>query len=121
LILNQDGSLNSTDNPAKPGDRITIFATGVGPVTFDHGFAVTANPVSVFIHLFYARGVAAVMRPVDGLPGDIYQLTVYLPSYEQIAADLPFFGPFRYPSQVGVILRLAGAASQYGLAISIAP
>jgi uncharacterized protein (TIGR03437 family) len=119
-ILNQDGSRNTPDNPAKPGDRITIFATGVGPVTFDHGYAVTANPVSVYVEIFYALGVAAVMGPVDGFPGDVYQLTVYVPDQAQLIAINPDLQNFQYPPQVGVTLKIAGGASQNGLALSIA-
>ncbi len=32
LILNQDGTLNSADNPADPGSIVSVFFTGVGPV-----------------------------------------------------------------------------------------
>jgi uncharacterized protein (TIGR03437 family) len=119
-ILNQDGARNTPDNPAKPGDQITIFATGVGPVTFDHGYAVTANPVSVYVDIFYALGVAAVMGPVDGFPGDVYQLTVYVPDAAQLVAINPDLKDFEYPPQVGVVLKIAGSSSQNGLALSIA-
>jgi uncharacterized protein (TIGR03437 family) len=108
-ILNQDGTMNSTSNPADPGDRITVFATGVGPVTFDHGYAVTATPVALWLYGdAYADGVAAVMGPMAGLPGDVYALTVYVPTHVVWAA------------QVGVVLKIGGGASQSGLAISIA-
>src|ERR1700722_18617622 len=30
-ILNSDGSINSVNNPAKPGDVISLFGTGGGP------------------------------------------------------------------------------------------
>jgi uncharacterized protein (TIGR03437 family) len=119
-ILNQDGTLNGTDNPAKPGDKITVYATGIGPVTFDDGFAVTATPVSLFVAGFYCRGVAAVMRGVTGFPGDVYQLTVYLPSYDDIVAINQDLKNYKYPPQVGVILRIAGGQSQDGLALSVA-
>jgi len=36
------GSFNSPSNPAKAGQLITIFATGVGPVSFTDG--VTSQP-----------------------------------------------------------------------------
>ena len=32
VALNQDGSLNSADNPASPGSTVTVFATGLGPL-----------------------------------------------------------------------------------------
>jgi uncharacterized protein (TIGR03437 family) len=31
--LNQDGSYNTADNPAAPGSIVTVFATGLGPIT----------------------------------------------------------------------------------------
>ncbi len=119
-ILNQDGTLNSTANPANPGDKITVYATGIGPVTFDNGFAVTSTPVSLYVAGFYCKGVAAVMRGVDGFPGDVYQLTVYVPSYADILAINQDLKNFKYPPQAGVILRIAGGQSQNGLALSIA-
>ena len=33
LALNQDGSLNSASNPAALGSIVTVFATGLGPIT----------------------------------------------------------------------------------------
>jgi uncharacterized protein (TIGR03437 family) len=120
LIVNQDGSMNGPDHPAQPGDKITIFATGVGPVSFDQGYAVTANPVGAFVEGFYCLGVAAVQGPVDGLPGDVYQLTVYVPTYAQLVAANPDLKTFKFPPQVGMVLKIAGESSQNGLAISIA-
>ena len=31
--LNQDGSINTADNPAAPGSIVSIFATGLGPIS----------------------------------------------------------------------------------------
>jgi hypothetical protein len=31
--LNQNGTYNSADNPAAPGSIVTVYATGLGPVT----------------------------------------------------------------------------------------
>ena len=31
-ILNQDGTLNSSDNPAHPGEIVSLYATGAGPL-----------------------------------------------------------------------------------------
>ena len=67
-ILNEDGTLNSPSHPADYGARITIFATGVGPVTFTNGYAETATPVSALVDGFYCLGVAALMGPVAGFP-----------------------------------------------------
>lgn len=118
-ILNKDGTLNSPANPALPGDRITIFATGVGPVSFTNGFAVTQSLVNVFVDGFYADGVAAVMGPVQGLPGSVYQITVYVPNPASQAATDPNLNGFKFPNPVGVTMQINGPYSQNGIELSI--
>jgi uncharacterized protein (TIGR03437 family) len=115
-IFNQDGTLNTPSNPAKPGDQITIFATGVGPVSFTDGYAVTASPVNVFIDGFYASGVAAVMGPVTGFPGSVYQITVVVPNFADANQDLK---NSTFPPLLGLVLQVAGSSSQIGLSISV--
>ncbi len=70
-ILNKDGTLNSPGNPASAGDPITICATGVGGMIFNNGYAVTNSAVNVFVGGVYALGIAAVLGPVPGLPGNV--------------------------------------------------
>jgi uncharacterized protein (TIGR03437 family) len=108
-ILNKDGTLNTPANPAAPGDPITIMATGVGPVSFTDGYAVTEFPVNVFINGVYCAGVAAVMGPMSGFPGNVYRITVYVPN-----------PGFKLPPLSGVVMQIDGARSQNGIAISIA-
>lgn len=110
-ILNQDGTLNTPSNPARQGTRITIYATGAGPLSIANGYAVTASPVSVFIDGVYCDGVAATVGAVSGFPGQLYQLTVIVPSFDN----------FLFPPLVGIVLEIAGSSSQNGLALSIAP
>jgi len=119
-ILNKDGTLNSPANSAALGDKITIFATGVGPVSFTNGYAVAQFPADVYIDGFHCDGVAAVMGSVAGLPGPVYQLTVYVPNPAAMAAANPNLLNFKFPPQVGAVLQINGATSQNGLAISIA-
>jgi uncharacterized protein (TIGR03437 family) len=119
-ILNKDGTLNTPSNPAATGDRVTVYATGVGPVSFTGGYAVTQYPSNLFIGGFYCAGVAAVMGPVAGFPGDVYQLTVYVPNPAALAASNPNVPNIPFPPSVGVILQIDGASSQNGIAISIA-
>lgn len=118
-ILNKDGTLNTPANPAAPGDPITIYATGVGPVSFTQGYAMTQFPVNVFVEGFYAYGVAAVMGPVNGFPGSVYQITVYVPNPAVLTASNPDLKNFKFPPLVGVTMQIDGATSQNGLAISI--
>ncbi|MGI8742772.1 MAG: SBBP repeat-containing protein [Bryobacteraceae bacterium] len=130
-ILNSDGSLNSPDNPAPVGSAITIFANGVGLVTFDGPYAVTAEPVSVFIDGFYANGISASIRQADGLSGSVYAISVYIPDPSQFAAQNPNLLNFKMPPQVSVLLvvgpvnrgnpAFSTSRSQQGLALSVKP
>jgi uncharacterized protein (TIGR03437 family) len=118
-ILNQNGTLNSPANPANEGAPITICATGIGVVTFDGGYAVTASPVSVYIDGFYADGIAATLGPRAGLPGNVYQISVYVPKPVDNAASNPNLQNFVMPPSVAVTLEVNGAKSQAGLALSV--
>ncbi len=110
-ILNGDGTLNSPSNPSSAGSAITIFATGVGALTMDRGYAVTPLPPSVYIDGFYANGIAAVSGPVPGLPGNVYQLGVYVPDPALLAKQNPNLQNFKLPAQVGVKLVLGTVSS----------
>ncbi|HLW76718.1 MAG TPA: IPT/TIG domain-containing protein, partial [Bryobacteraceae bacterium] len=118
-ILNQDGTMNSQGNPAAPGSRITLFATGAGSVSLTDGYAVTGSSSNVFIDGFYCDGVAAVMANVAGLPGPVYELTVIVPTSAQIAAINPDLKNFIFPPQSALVLKIAGANSQNWIAIWI--
>ena len=117
-ILNQDGTLNSPSNPAAPGEKITIFATGVGPMTFTQCCAVTEYPVNVYIDGVYCAGVRAIVGQVNGLPGSVYQITVYVPNPAVLFADTD--PGFVFPPLDGIVMQVNGVSSQPGIAISIA-
>jgi uncharacterized protein (TIGR03437 family) len=125
-ILNADGTLNSPSNPAMEGSKITIYATGVGPMTFSGGFAVTGAPVEVLIDGFLAPGIAAVLGPVPGLPGEVYQLSVKVPqpstfvntsylNFHLPAQSALTFVANSQPTSGGIV----DWASQTGLGISV--
>jgi uncharacterized protein (TIGR03437 family) len=118
-ILNKDGSVNSRENPAHEGDPITIFVTGMGPMSFDHGYAVTETPITVAVDGFYANGIAAVLGPVDSLPGDVYQVSVYVPRPSDFANDNPNLKGFIMPPQSPVNISVAGTVSQQGIFVSV--
>jgi uncharacterized protein (TIGR03437 family) len=117
-ILNHDGTLNAPSNPAAPGDRITIFATGVGPMTFTQCCAVTEYPVNVYIDGVYCDGVAAIVGQVNGLPGSVYQITVYVPNPVVLFANSN--PPFVFPPLDSLVMQVNGVSSQTGITISIA-
>ncbi len=119
-ILNQDGTLNTPSNPATLGEQITIFATGIGPVSFTDGYAVTALAGGVYIDGFYCNGVSAVMGPVAGFPGSVYQLKIIVPIPSSLVANNPDLQNFKFPPLVGLIFQIGGGTTQNGLSISIA-
>lgn len=49
VALNQDGTLNSTSNPAQAGSTITFWATGQGPASSDNTGAATGSQPGVQI------------------------------------------------------------------------
>ena len=131
-VLNSDGTPNSASNPAKPGSAITIYVTGAGQYTLNNGYAVAAEMPSVFIDNFYCNGIAAVIGPVAGLPGPVYQLSVYVPDPAVLAQNDPdlLLTNFQFPAQSPIQLVMgpvgtqgfAGSAmvSQTGVYINIA-
>ena len=103
-ILNSDGTLNSPSNPAAPGSAITIFVNGAGQYSLSNGYAVASETPAVFIDGAYCNGIAAVSRPVDGLPGNVYQLGVYVPDPAVLAQNDPDLKNFQFPPQSGIQL-----------------
>ena len=125
-ILNADGTLNSPSNPAMEGSKITIYATGVGPMTFSGGFAVTGAPVEVLVDGFLAPGIAAVLGPVPGLPGNVYQISVKVPQPSTYVNSS--FANYHLPAQSALTFVANGQptsggigdwASQVGVGISV--
>ena len=69
--LNQDGTINSAANPAPPGSIVSIFATGLGPITpqpNDGAIVEPPLPVNVLptkIGITGGGAIAQVFYPVD--------------------------------------------------------
>jgi uncharacterized protein (TIGR03437 family) len=116
-ILNSDGTVNSPSNPAAPGSAITILVAGAGQYTLSNGFAVTALMPAVFIDGFYCNGIAAIIGPVAGLPGNVYQLSVFVPDPAALANNNPDLKNFKFPAQSG-IQPLMGPANSMNFANS---
>ena len=68
LILNQDGTLNAKDNVARPGSIISLFATGLGPmspVPPDGSFAGTpASKPNLPLQVFLGTSTLGPFTPV---------------------------------------------------------
>ncbi len=128
-ILNSDGTMNSQSNPAAPGSAITIFVAAPGPYTVMNGYAVTEQTPAVFLDGgIYCDGIAAVIGPVSGLPGNVYQISVYIPTVASLAANDPDLTNFTYPAQTGIQIAMGPGyetavnpetASQNGIFVSI--
>lgn len=103
-ILNADGTPNSPLNPAAAGSAITLFVTGAGQYATSGGYAVTDLFPYVFVDVFFANGIAATIGPVQGLPGKVYQLGVYVPDPATLVAYNPNLKNFKMPPQVAVKL-----------------
>lgn len=122
-ILNSDGSLNSPTNPAATGSAITIFIAGEGQYSLTDGYAVTPQPPAVFIDGVYCNGIAARAGPVDGFPGNVFQLSVFVPDPLVLAQNNPGLKNFRFPPQSSIQVWMgptsSPALSQSGVLINI--
>ena len=114
LILNQDGTANSADNPASAGSVIVLYATGAGQISpaGQDGAVVTADrlpqpvlPVSATVggqaaKVLYAGGAFGM---VEG----VIQVNLQVPA-----------GAVAGPS-VPVVLRIGERTSQPGLTLAL--
>ena len=113
-IVNQDGTVNSADNPAAVGSYVSVYATGEGqtkPGGIDGKPGDTpaptpiAQPVTVTV-----GGLNAQVQYAGGAPGQLaglLQVNVQLPL--KIAA-----GP-----SVPIVLSMGGQASQASVTLSV--
>lgn len=64
--LNQDGSYNSASNPAAPGSIVSVWATGLGPITPAQpdgapiGLPLPANDLAFGVEAIYALGPSGI-------------------------------------------------------------
>lgn len=73
--LNQDGSYNTADNPTPPGSIVSVWATGLGPITPAQadgtpiGLPLPANSFTFGVEAVYALGPSGVVT--EFLPFDV--------------------------------------------------
>src|SRR5206468_248849 len=86
-ILNQDSSPNSTENPARAGSVIQIFATGLGatnPPSITGQAGATSPPLNLTVNSPVVKidGVSAEVSFSGLAPGfvGLYQVNVRVPS-----------------------------------------
>jgi len=114
-IVNQDGSINSSQNGADPGSIVSIYATGGGqtnPSGVDG--SITSNvlatpqlPVTVQISGENAEVLYAGAAP--GEPSGVLQVNA------QIPADVP------RGTNVSVVITVGSVSSQAGVTVAIKP
>ncbi len=76
-ILNQNGTVNSPDNPAQRGQAIVIYTTGLGVVSRQRNLDIVQDPPAVVIEGTELQPFFAGLSP--GFIG-LYQINVSLPS-----------------------------------------
>ena len=95
LIFNEDGGLNSADNPAKAGSVITVYVTGLGqltPAPVDGYIPVSpAATPSLEIRIL---GITSPDPPTVVDASDVPQL---IEGIQQIKVKLPLGAPFPLP------------------------
>ena len=111
--MNQDGSINGPDRPAKPGDVILLFATGEGqtdPAGIDGKTAVSPLPAPQLPVTVSIGGKSSRVLYAGGAPGEVaglMQLNVQVP-----AGLVP-------GSAIPVAVRVGDSASQPNVTISV--
>jgi uncharacterized protein (TIGR03437 family) len=120
--VNQDGTLNSADNPAHPGDVITLFATGEGqttPVGVDGKSAAAPLPQPIVrpqVWIGSGSGPncddcdAAQLQYAGGAPGEIAGLM-------QINAVIP--RDIQTGNAVPVLVTVGSGTSQLGVTMVV--
>jgi uncharacterized protein (TIGR03437 family) len=113
-ILNQDTSVNSSQNGADPGSVVSIYATGGGqtdPPSADGTLATTAAstvlPVKVQIAGEDANVLYAGAAP--GEPAGVIQVNARIPADVSRGTNVP------------VIIIVGGTSSQAGVTVAIKP
>lgn len=97
--LNQDGSLNSPSNPAKPGSIVTVFATGGGASQFSDGTLIPIGVYSANVSVWAVSG--KVSLEVD-FAGDAPGLVVGVMQIDfRVPDPLPFGDTLSVSFEIG--------------------
>ena len=113
-ILNQDGSPNSMQNPAAPGDIVSIYATGEGqtdPPGQDGQLATGVLPtprLPVWVKIGGAGAEVHYAGAAPTLPAGVLQVNARIP------AGTP-------PGAVEVLLQIGQSESQPGVTVYVRP
>ena len=112
-VLNQNGTINSSANPAHPGDTIAIFATGTGsttPASYDGLLNAVPLPTPNAGVLVTIGGASAHVTFAGAAPGLIagaLQINAQIPSGTSTGSNVP------------LQVTMGTAASQTGITVAI--
>ena len=79
LAFNEDGTSNSSTNPAAQGSILSFAINGIGQYSFSGNSIVPAQPLHVFILPAEADGLDANLLPAPGLKGLVPFVKVRVP------------------------------------------
>jgi uncharacterized protein (TIGR03437 family) len=115
-IVNQDGTVNSPNNPASAGSTVFIYATGEGqtnPAGIDGKPNASPAPVPLATPVTATIGGAnasvSYAGGVTGLVPGVLQVNVEIPSGTSAASAVP------------IVLTIGGQASQSGVTLAVGP
>jgi uncharacterized protein (TIGR03437 family) len=113
VILNQDGTVNSPNNPAPVGSLITVFATGEGqtnPPGVDGKLDGSPAPQPVQAVAATIGGTNAKVQYASGIPGAV-------PGVLQVTLQVPT--TLTSGNAVPVVLNIGGATSQADVTLAV--
>ena len=114
LVVNQDGSINSTNIPARVGSVITLYATGEGqtsPGGIDGKIASAPAPQPILPVTVTIGGQTVQPQYAGGAPGEVagvMQINVQIPSGVQPGVAVP------------ITVQVGQASSQPSVTIAVA-
>ncbi|HUP02766.1 MAG TPA: putative Ig domain-containing protein [Bryobacteraceae bacterium] len=115
VIFNQDGTVNTTTNPAHAGSTVYVWATGEGqtsPGGVDGAIDSSPAPTPAQAVTATIGGFNAAVKSAAGIPGAPAGLL-------QVALTVPV--GLGTNAAAAVVLNVGGAASQYGVTLAAAP
>ena len=112
IVLNADFTLNTPDNPAAQGSKISVFFTGQGPVADESNMpAVTGRPAP-FDRLFWIIDREEAVAEIGGVDSNVFFIGL-APGFAGLAqADLEL--PVGLWTQLPIRLTIKGKESNMG-------
>jgi uncharacterized protein (TIGR03437 family) len=109
--LNQDGTYNSASNPAAPGSIVTVYATGLGPITPSQpdgsliGLPLPANTFTFGVEAIYVPFEVQYAGPAPTLVAGVSQINFRIAPYPSFEAIYLYMGSTISP---GFSIHVAG-------------